>query len=98
MQFVQLVQFVQVVQFVQLVTCSIYCFVTDQSSSHEFQKISTLTNKYIPYYKDLLNSGEDRVTMMCSLSKDAWRKLDDEEEKCNKWIQEVDSMRETQVG
>ena len=34
---------------------------------------------------------------MCKVSKETWRKLDDEEEKCDKWIQEIKRVRDEQV-
>ena len=34
---------------------------------------------------------------MCKVSKETWRKLDDEEEKCDKWIREIKRVRDEQV-
>ena len=70
---------------------------SDGSPNHKLSSFTALTEEITSHYKQLLKSAEERITEMCKVSKETWRKLDDEEEKCDKWIQEIKRVRDEQV-
>ena len=72
-------------------------FYSDYSTNHKLSSFTALTEEITSHYKQLLKSAEERITEMCKVSKETWRKLDDEEEKCDKWIQEIKRVRDEQV-
>ena len=69
----------------------------DDSTNHKLSSFTALKEEITSHYKQLLKSVEDKITQMCKESKQIWRKLDDVEEKCEKWTQEINRLRDEQV-
>ena len=70
----------------------------DASLQHQFSVIPTLMDETISHYRQLLMAGEDRVTELCRLSKETWRKFDVENTKCDEWRQKVERARDEKVS
>jgi uncharacterized protein (DUF2344 family) len=66
-------------------------------SAHDYEALNAVVEEITSHFKQQLKSADTKITDVHKLDKQSWAMLDVVEGDCNKWIAEIEAVRDEQV-